>query len=514
MISSATARSGTRQKWPAPPAPSRDDPATFEERNNDAVKYQFETLPPAINQTSQARIINAVASQAAATQALGYSHFKGRWGTLTGALSIPATVYYSREYWQLLANLPNVAASEPSLSNPNWAVVVVRLIEPLEVGDYRDPLRPMSVNYLKRDGATHTIAEYPDLAALLPPMPSGYNWEIQQLPSELDVRGIARVFQFELLAIASSPERTEIFKSENDGSSWNVVSVLEGFEGLCIAANPDDGSVVIGGTSRRYTHSGDESVTWPTSANIATLNEATRILRMAFCNGAFFATGKSSPSNLSYIMRSTNRTTWASAFTWSQSSTSNHAQGYAMWASGDRVFAGGIGGSYNQFVQGHAAGTSFTSVSTAIDGLLQGGVYTGDRHVSASWDSPTSGFTIKSSPNWSSRTIRFQEDVGLTWAVRSKASVYASNKLVMPIGDNRVLISDAFGETWEQQLIPDFEHSAVHPTACQGEISLDGAIAVLPGAAGRIARGYVIPPGHFRVPDDNPLAGWVKAKAS
>lgn len=234
---------------------------------------------------------------------------------------------------------------------------------------------------------------------------------------------------------------------------------------------------------------------------------------MVFYNGAFFATGESSPNNASYIMRSTNRTTWTSVFTWGQKNTSERAQGYIMWVSGDRVFAGGIGGSYTQFVQSNAAGTSFTSVGTAADDLLQGGVYTGERHVSASWASPTSDFTIKSSPNGSSWTIRYQENVGLSWAVRSKAPVYANNKLIMPIGDNRVMVSDAFGEEWEQQLIPGFEHSAVHPTACQGEISLDGAIAILPGTAGRIARGYVIPPGYFRVPDDNPLAGWVKAKA-
>lgn len=47
----------------APPAPSRADPATFEERNDAAVEYQFNTLPGAIDQQSEATYQNALAGQ-------------------------------------------------------------------------------------------------------------------------------------------------------------------------------------------------------------------------------------------------------------------------------------------------------------------------------------------------------------------------------------------------------------------------------------------------------------------
>lgn len=47
----------------APPAPQRNDPATFEDRNDAAVEYQFETLPNAINQQVEAAYQNALESE-------------------------------------------------------------------------------------------------------------------------------------------------------------------------------------------------------------------------------------------------------------------------------------------------------------------------------------------------------------------------------------------------------------------------------------------------------------------
>lgn len=54
----------------APPAPQRNDPATFEERNDAAVEYQFNTLPGAINQQSEAAYQNALESAQSASDAV------------------------------------------------------------------------------------------------------------------------------------------------------------------------------------------------------------------------------------------------------------------------------------------------------------------------------------------------------------------------------------------------------------------------------------------------------------
>ena len=57
-----------------------------------------------------------------ASLAVASANFKGNWSSLTGALNIPATVYHSGEYWNLLANVADVTAHTPGVS-ANWALL-------------------------------------------------------------------------------------------------------------------------------------------------------------------------------------------------------------------------------------------------------------------------------------------------------------------------------------------------------------------------------------------------------
>lgn len=57
----------------APPAPQRNDPETFEERNDAAVEYQFNTLPGAIDQQSEATYQNALAAEEQAIAAAAWA---------------------------------------------------------------------------------------------------------------------------------------------------------------------------------------------------------------------------------------------------------------------------------------------------------------------------------------------------------------------------------------------------------------------------------------------------------
>lgn len=50
------------------------------------------------------------------------ANFKGEWSSLTGALTVPSTVYHNGTYWQLLDDIPDVTASEPTLVNTDWAL--------------------------------------------------------------------------------------------------------------------------------------------------------------------------------------------------------------------------------------------------------------------------------------------------------------------------------------------------------------------------------------------------------
>lgn len=52
--------------------------------------------------------------------AASYANYVGFWSSLTGALSIPASVFHNDTFWQLLENVADVTASEPSIANTGW----------------------------------------------------------------------------------------------------------------------------------------------------------------------------------------------------------------------------------------------------------------------------------------------------------------------------------------------------------------------------------------------------------
>lgn len=53
--------------------------------------------------------------------AASYANFKGEWADLTGALSIPASVYHDDTFWMLLSDVADVTATEPAAGNADWA---------------------------------------------------------------------------------------------------------------------------------------------------------------------------------------------------------------------------------------------------------------------------------------------------------------------------------------------------------------------------------------------------------
>jgi len=59
-------------------------------------------------------------AEAYADLAADTANFKGAWSGLVGALNTPAVVEHDGANWQLLTNLADVTASEPSITNPDW----------------------------------------------------------------------------------------------------------------------------------------------------------------------------------------------------------------------------------------------------------------------------------------------------------------------------------------------------------------------------------------------------------
>ena len=98
-------------------------PAVFSVNVNDFLTY----IPPMVDEMNiSTDFVNAATIVAESTNALGASivsstNFKGEWAGLTGALAVPSTVYHAGSYWQLLDDVADITATEPTLVNTDWA---------------------------------------------------------------------------------------------------------------------------------------------------------------------------------------------------------------------------------------------------------------------------------------------------------------------------------------------------------------------------------------------------------
>lgn len=93
-----------------------------EQARDDALSAAGQSGNHAQESEQWAQQANAFA-QVAATNA----NFLGNWDELSGAVTVPASVYWQGAYWQLLRDLPNVAASEPGQTD-DWAGTQTEII--------------------------------------------------------------------------------------------------------------------------------------------------------------------------------------------------------------------------------------------------------------------------------------------------------------------------------------------------------------------------------------------------
>ena len=99
-----------------PTAPTLADPQEVSEpRMYDMVNWYGVAVPQmnALEINVNAKEASAVS---AAASAIAAANFKGDWASLSGALNVPASVYYNGTVWLLLSNLANVAAATPGIS--------------------------------------------------------------------------------------------------------------------------------------------------------------------------------------------------------------------------------------------------------------------------------------------------------------------------------------------------------------------------------------------------------------
>lgn len=127
-----------------PPAIFTPQYQTFLDRMNDEVVPSMNALSAYFNEsntytaeqvtlaeeqvtlaTEQVALATEQANRAegAANQSAASSNFAGEWSELTGALAFPSSVYHDGNYWINTQEIPDVTASEPSMTNSDYLPV-------------------------------------------------------------------------------------------------------------------------------------------------------------------------------------------------------------------------------------------------------------------------------------------------------------------------------------------------------------------------------------------------------
>lgn len=224
---------------------------------------------------AEASADQAAASAAAAVGALNY---KGQWSSLSGPLSIPATVTHNLQLWALATSVPDVASAEPGVS-PVWYIVR----ESAPIGTlYTGLEKPQEGTWLEM-GTAYLQASYPELFSKLGKLnPGEFTFTGGTFPFA-DTTYSAEVFEAgtNLFAVGWKSGVAALFAySSNAGTSWTPVTVanLSGFTRIGVVSVGTTAvltAVAVGASMYRTTDSG---LTWSVVTPPAT--SAVRVFRL------------------------------------------------------------------------------------------------------------------------------------------------------------------------------------------------------------------------------------------
>lgn len=523
----------------APPAPQRNDPATFEERADAYYAWQSEDLPDGIDAQAAATYENAQDAHASAlaaaadreqtgldraqtgldrtavqnlwTQieplkedielvsenateistvaaniesinvAAGLSNFKGRWADLTGPLTIPAIVLHTGKYWNLLENLGDVALSEPGVTS-DWAAIPGSF----EPGDILLSARPLPApEWLPCDGQQYLKSAYPLLAGLMPAAFGAFDLfdigaGVQAINAvATDGKGVWVVVAAQGLA----------FRSADNGATWSAISVQFGTTAIRGVATDGSGTwIAVGGSnSPLSSRSTDNGLTW----ELVDTGLSGGIGCIATDGAGTWVVGSSGGA----LHRSTdNGVTWVSVTSGTTFTINAIAtDGAGLW------FAASGSASDVRIVRGTNNGSSWSQIDTGLEANNGSAVGTDGAGAWLIGSAPSSGFVpVVRSPHNGLPNSWGSTPGSLLGRVRSIAAD-KKGQWVM-VGDNGWCLISLDGGASFNSFLSGFGTSNILGVATDGN-----GTWIIVGQAGRAARSA---PSEtlFRVPEHRTIA--------
>lgn len=353
------------------------------------------------------------------------------------------------------------------------------ILDAYPIGDFYETVRTLDAKWLRRDGNIYDIADYPDLAALLPDLDEGVIWTNVSAGSSGDFYSVTQGPD-RFVALARSGANGTITASVS-GGPWEVVTTLTTFSSAAI--NYGGGIYVAVDGNGKYSKSTD-GVVWSTPVTLAGTSPG--ITGMAYGAGVFVITGTLNSNKA--IWTSPDGSTWTERLSGSLGAGVLNGVNYAN----SQFFAFGSAG---QIVTS-PTGTTWTSQVSGVSTTLYAGAYFSGRYVVVG-DTGTI-ITSSTGTGWTPRVS------GTTEILYSVAG--NSLGFITVGGNGTARISDASGITWISA--PTGSSSALR------DVLIDDSQAnryIVVGSPSFHLYGLRASSDQFQVPSDDPAYGWIKA---
>lgn len=365
-----------------------------------------------------------------------------------------------------------------------------------QIGDFKDTVRSLDSNWLRRNGAAYPKASYPELAVLLPDAPVGIAWTSRTIPTVTKKSapvwdGVKWVF------IGASESIGTCIIGSVDGDNWEVISqIFSGVGGGVFSLAYGNGLYVTSDLSAsNKTHYSSDGEDWSDSSN--TLGP--QIVSVAFdpTINRFYSVSNTQSSGAYPIRQTSTGTAWDAA-----SSVSGFEGGARIQCKGGKIFIGTVA---DAALSVSSDGAS-TWQSVITPGQV-GGIF-GNQFIEF-----TNGQFFLSTSSVGAGAVYRSSDLSLWSNLKSLSfssqAIVARQDVIACAGTNgNFSVSMNGGTVWsESSYLSSSSASAVIIT------STDGEFIVFPSATPTsiVRFGVLGQAGFFLVPNDNATYGWIKA---
>jgi len=342
------------------------------------------------------------------------------------------------------------------------------------IGDFYETVRNIAAVdgvWLRRNGALYDSATYPTLATLLPALSDAVEWSTLNVFISGDGRTvIATPTGFMLLN--DDGTNTKVYTT-TDGTNWSVISTIPGFRAYDVVRG---GGVYVAVDGTGYASVSNDGVTW---SSPATINTMTSVQGVTYGNSLFVAGGdagkiSTSPDGVTW----TARTSGTSEFLWR-----------VRYVNSTFIATGS-----NGTIISSTNGTSWTLRTSGVTNVIWDVTFGAGIYVFVG-----SAGLILTTPNLTGFTPRTSGTSSTLYSV-----VYSSAGFAL-VGASGVARISTAGTSWVSTptgvgfnlvyMIVDPNNPARYYATGNGAVT-----------------GLRTLPTQFRVPNDDPTYGWIKAE--